>query len=135
MGTGNNPKFMKKAKKILIKFGYNVKLVRWNKGAKNSIAYGNVALWNKQEGAFALSVGHSAGNFPNGITNAEVRIGINPFATQYLFMDYVLHAKDDWLVIKDRPEIFKPKKELILYPGKHSSFPRKQLKQLIKQLI
>lgn len=133
MGTNNDPRFMRNAKKILIKRGFNVKLVRWNTGRKKSKAYLDVNAWNVQSGNFDIAVGHSAGGFPLQKTAANVTIGINPFITTYNLLDYVLHAISDWLVVKDIPKT-KPRRELFLYSGVHSTFPTGAFNKLLDQL-
>lgn len=135
MGTGNNPKFMKQAEKILKRESIKTRLVRWNTGKKTSIAYGDIDKWNIQSGSFDIGLGHSAGGFPLQKTNATIKIGINPFLTVYPLVNYILHARDDWLVPKDVPKVWHPTNETILYDGGHSTFPTKSLTDLIKKLI
>lgn len=146
-GTGCSRKFMNKAKDILIKYGNfskrksqnacwikrgykRRKFGHWHN--KRSIAYTHIHHYNIRKGRFDLVAGHSAGGFPAVLTEGRVRIGFNPFFTQYPFLDVVFHAKDDWLVIKDRPEVIKARK-LILYKGKHGSFPTKEFTKWVKE--
>jgi len=134
MGTFNRPRFMDNAKKILIKLDFDVLQVRWNTGKKNSIAYLNIDQWNIQAGSFVLGVGYSSGCFPLQKTNAVTTIGINPFLTVYPLLDYILHARNDKLVVRNEPIFARPKKELILYKGRHSTFPTKEFTKLIESL-
>lgn len=144
-GTGCSSSFMKKASKILVKYGgFTKKKIsnrcwiqtgKWKSGhfhTKKSIAYTHVHHYNLRKGKFDLVAGHSAGGFPAVLTNGKVRIGFNPFFTQYPFLDIIFHAKDDWLVIKDKPEVIKARK-LILYKGKHGTFPTKEFTEWVKE--
>ena len=144
-GTGCSSKFMGKVKKSLMKIvpGFrkqNISNRCWIRTGlksaphfhtKKSISYLDVGHYNIPSGKFLFAAGHSAGGFPLALTNAKVKVGFNPFFTQYPFLDVVFHAKDDWLVIKDKPDFIKPKK-LILYKGKHGSYPRKEFEAWLK---
>lgn len=143
-GTGCSKSFMNKVAKVLITVGgfkkHNISNRCWIKTGfssaphfhtKKSIAYLDVKHYNIKKGNFDFVAGHSAGGFPASLTKGKVRIGFNPFFTQYPFLDIIYHAKDDWLVIKDRPDLFEAKK-LIVYKGRHGTFPRKQFSKFVK---
>lgn len=95
---------------------------------KFSIAYLDVKHYNIPKGSWDLAVGHSAGGFPSALTKAKIKIGFNPFFTQYPLLDVIFHARDDFLVLVNKPKIIKAQK-LILYDGKHSTFPKKEFRQ------
>ena len=142
-GTGCDNKFMKKAETILRNWGGFKKISNrcWIKTGRKagfrhtkfSLSYTHVHHYNIKSGNHDLVAGHSAGGFPAALTRGKVKIGFNPFFTQYPFFDVIFHAKDDWLVIKDRPEVLKAKK-LILYSGKHSDFPTKEFTKYIQHI-
>lgn len=144
-GTGCDSGFMNKVRKVLIEVGGfrkpNISNRCWIRTGfksaphfhtKKSISYLDVKHYNIPSGHFDFIAGHSAGAFPAALTKGNLRVGFNPFFTQYPFMDIVFHAKDDWLVIKDRPDLFKPDK-LVIYKGKHGTFPKKQFELFVKQ--
>lgn len=133
MGTGNNDTFMNKIKKILRKYKWEVDIKRWNTGAKLSVNYLDLSQWNVQKGTFDIIAGHSAGCFPASLsTSAQYKIGFNGFILTYPFMDWVFHAKDDWLVIQDDP-LIQPKRDVIIYDGKHSTAPTKEFEKWLKK--
>lgn len=137
MGTGNNNKYMLNAKRILKEFGFKVTIERWNLDGKNSVNYVDAFNYNISPGQskqWDMVCGHSAGGFPTSFSFADIRIGFNVFLDRYPAMDYVFHGTDDWLVVKDRPDNFVPLRELILYKGGHSDFPKRRFENLLEDL-
>ncbi len=145
-GTGCSKSFMRKASKILRKYGYFtkrnihercwIKTGKWKRGhfhTKKSIAYTHVHHYNIRKGKHEIALGHSAGGFPVVLTKAKLKVGFNPFIGTYPFLDVVFHARDDWLVMKDRPVILKTQ-TLILYKCKHGSFPTKEFTKWVKEV-
>lgn len=129
-GTFCNRVFMNKLESTIKDFGFKVTQVCWTKSA-NPFDYLNVGRYNIQKGNFDLVVGHSAGGFPAAltrITGGGKRIGINPFLTQYPFMDMVFHAEDDWLV----PPDLGSREKVTLYKGRHSTVPTNPIKSYIQ---
>ena len=141
-GTGCDPKFMRKAAQILERFNIRTNNRCWIKlgirtshmHTKKSIAYLDVAHYNIKKGKYFMALGHSAGGFPAAFTDAKIKVGFNPFFTQYPLLDVIFHARDDWLVAKDKPTIIKAQK-LILYDGKHGDFPKKEFEKYVKDMF
>lgn len=139
-GTKCNRGFMNKAREILrevqqswVKIDSRCWIQTGLKTAphfhtKFSIAYLDVKHYNIKKGKFDLAAGHSAGGFPAAFTDAKIKIGFNPFFTQYPLLDVIFHARDDFLVLVNKPRIIKAQK-LILYDGGHSDFPKKEFKK------
>lgn len=132
-GTGNNASFMRPIKRILKNNGFKVQDVWWSK-KKYSVAYTNPLRWNIKRGSFDLVIGHSAGGFPTALTKLNTggkRVGINPFLTQYAFMDRVFHAIDDWLVPPDLDKV----KNVEMYSGTHSTVPLDAIDLYVKKFF
>jgi hypothetical protein len=135
-GTKCKDDFFNQAIPLLRKYGFKeIKVVCWTRSRwkRFRFNYLNYDDWNNQPGSYDLAIGHSAGGFPLSITNAKYKIAINPFFLIYPSVDVVLQAQDDWLTIKDNP--FK-QENVIVYPGKHSTFPFNELSVVLdKQFI
>lgn len=131
-GTGCDQKFMSDVARILRKFGGFGKIDQrcWSI-KKNSFNYIDTSEYNIPNRTFDLAIGHSAGGFPLFTTRAKVKIAINPFISEYPRVDWVIHAKDDWLVPPDLFDL----DNVLAYSGKHGDVPTKKLNDLLAFLF